>query len=54
MRDGQVQASGVPRAKSLDLVITNAIVLDPTRNAVTNKRKNVRTRSIFFSLKIKG
>jgi len=29
VRDGQGQASGVPRTESLDLVITNAIVMDP-------------------------
>jgi urease subunit alpha len=29
IRDGQGQASGVSRAESLDLVITNAIVMDP-------------------------
>ena len=29
VRDGLGQASGVPRAESIDLVITNAIVMDP-------------------------
>ncbi|HUT06050.1 MAG TPA: urease subunit alpha [Nitrosopumilaceae archaeon] len=29
IRDGQAQASGVSRAESVDLVITNAIVMDP-------------------------
>ncbi|MDA7945666.1 MAG: urease subunit alpha, partial [Nitrosopumilus sp.] len=28
-RDGMGQASGVPRAGSLDMVVTNAIVMDP-------------------------
>lgn len=29
IRDGMGQASGIPRAESVDLVITNAIVMDP-------------------------
>lgn len=34
VRDGMAQASGVPRGDSLDLVITNAIIMDPVLGIV--------------------